>query len=409
MADLNPWEGVSIPGQQAAAPTPGPDRNTPLDNRAIRNMEILSGQAGEKPDHAVRFKDIEAIEARLFDVLQRNSGIFNAALARRIASQFEAIDMESKAVVGNINSSFEQLEGLVATFTQTFTDALDTTNVNIATNYYTIAQTDTAIAALETAVDSQIDGLSTSVSTLSSSVDGIEGVHAIRIDNNGYISGYGLISSLRDGLPTSDFIISDASFRVVNSAGAGNYTPFAVYPTTRTVDGVVVPAGVYAENLYVTRANVSDAAINSAKIAELGVETLNIADNAVTVPIAAFFNGPGGFNNVPSGGLELVFPRLDYPILISFGGAYDPANTTDLVTFRLQAFNGPTLVYQRSFGNLRSAAGLTLMEHHEAFIDAEQASWPGGANQRLLFQIFKTGSASFNAFRMYITCVTVKK
>lgn len=409
MPDINPWEGVVMPGQNPAPGNAGPVRNTPLDNRAIRNMEILAGQAGDPLEHAVRFKDVQELEAKLLDIIQRNSSIFSVALARRIESQFQAIDTESKGVAEQITASFQTLEGLVATFTQTFTDALDTTNTNITTNYYTIAQTDSAIAALETSVGSEINGLETSVSTLSSSVDGIEGVHAIRIDNNGYISGYGLISSIRDGLPVSDFIISDASFRVVNSAGAGNYTPFAVYPTTRIVDGVTVPAGVYAENLYVTRANVSDAAINSAKIAELGVETLNIADNAVTVPIAAFFNGPGGFNNVPSGGLELVFPRLDYPILISFGGAYDPANTTDVVTFRLQAFNGPTLVYQRSFGNLRSAAGLTLMEHHEAFIDAEQASWPGGANQRLLFQIFKTGSASFNAFRMYITCVTVKK
>jgi len=400
MPDINPWEGVTMPGQNPAPGNAGPVRNTPLDNRAIRNMEILSGQAGDPLEHAVRFKDVQELEAKLLDIIQRNSGLFAAALARRMEAQFQAIDTESKGIAGQINTTFDRisqevseeiaaletqvqgeisrLDGVDATLSTNLTSAINgvmseleenyytitqtdtaiaalntslstqigAVSSNLSTNYYTrsatdsaiaaastalqsqisdvsatltsdyytaaqtdtaiaaaqtaleaefgttiaaalasyytAAQTDSAIAALETSVTTELNGLETTVTTLSGSVDGIEGVHAIRINNNGHISGFGLISSIRDGLPVSDFIISDASFRVVNSAGAGNYTPFAVYPTTRTVDGVVVPAGVYAQDMFITRANITDAAINTAKIADAAITTAKIGDAQIT-------------------------------------------------------------------------------------------------------------------------------
>lgn len=475
MPDLSPWEGIAVQGQQPAAPTPGPDRNTPLESRALRDAQILAGQAGDPLEHAVRFKDVQEIEARLIDTIQRNADIFNASLVRLVQAQFGAIDTEARGVAASLDEAIKsvseatgqsisdlsasiqgeiarldqadatlstnltaQIDQAIADLDQNYytiaqTDAaisalstdlstqigavqsslatdyytrsgtdtaiaaattaletqindataallddyytavetdtaiaaattaleaqIGTTTATALSNYYTKAETDSAIAAVETSVGTEIDGLSTTVSSFQGAIDGIEGVHAIRINNNGHISGFGLISSIRDGLPVSDFIVSDASFKVVNSAGAGSYTPFAVFPTTRVVDGVTVPAGVYAQELFVTNANIQtlsgdkitantitsdkiaanavtadkiaagsvtagkisvadlsavsanlgsiqvgnaniqDAAITSAKISNLAVDTLKIAGNAVTI----FRNASGTVSNTANG------------------------------------------------------------------------------------------------------------
>jgi len=409
MPDINPWEGVAMPGQNPAPGNAGPVRNTPLDNRAIRNMEILSGQAGEPLDHAVRFRDIQELEAKLLDTIQRNSSIFSVALARRIESQFQAIDTESKGVAQEITASFQTLEGLVATFSETFTDALDTTNANIATNYYTIAQTDSAIAALETSVTTELNGLETSVTTLSGSVDGIEGVHAIQIDNNGYISGFGLISSIRDGLPVSDFIISDASFRVVNSAGAGNYTPFAVFPTTRTVDGATVPAGVYAQDMFITRANITDLAVNNAKISDLAVSTLKIQDNAVTVPVAISASNAVAFGTSFVNVLELSFARVNAPILISWGAFVNTTATGVSVDYQIQALNGGTVIWTRGFNGIQAAGGQNIMFYGESILETDQAFWPSNAVQTIRISLRRATAGSFNVLSRYIQVVAAQK
>ena len=351
-----------MPGQNPAPGNAGPVRNTPLDNRAIRSMEILSGQAGEPLDHAVRFRDIQELEAKLLDTIQRNSSIFSVALARRIESQFQAIDTESKGVAQEITASFQTLEGPVATFSETFTDALDTTNANIATNYYTIAQTDSAIAALETSVTTELNGLETSVTTLSGSVDGIEGVHAIQIDNNGYISGFGLISSIRDGLPVSDFIVSDASFKVVNTSGAGNYTPFAVFPTTRVVDGVTVPAGVYAQELFVTNANIQTLSgdkiivntLNGNKITANTItsDKINVSElSAITANLGTIQVGSANIANLAVERIKIAAGAVtSFNLLrtnVSFTGATTWGSDTLIGSHNVTMSSTPNLVPER--------------------------------------------------------------
>lgn len=129
-------------------------------------------------------------------------------------------------------------------------------DANLQTYYYTIAETDQAIASQTSTLSSQINGLTTSVQTLTNTTNGIDGVYGVKVNNNGHVSGFGLISSLRSGVAVSDFIVSDASFKLVNTSGQGEYTPFAVYPTSRVVDGVTVPAGVYINQAYITSANI---------------------------------------------------------------------------------------------------------------------------------------------------------
>lgn len=264
-----PWAGVQIERDAPPMRDMGIDRRGPVDERTLDKVEVLSGARGPKLDHAVRFRDLDVIFGDLQRTMRDLSAPVFGDLSRQIQGQFQAIDSESKALL------------------QFFNDAFDRTGENIET--------------VKTELETTQDGLSTSITQLQQTANGIDAVYGIRINNNGHVSGFGLISQLRNGQPVSDFIISDASFRIVNSSGAGNYTPFAVYPTGRIVDGHAVPAGVHAQDLYVTRANISvaaidtariaNAAITNAKIGNLEVDTIKIADGAISKVAVAQANG----------------------------------------------------------------------------------------------------------------------
>lgn len=288
MKEVNPWAGVAMQTGGSTATGQEVQRRGPVEQRVLENVEVLAGNRGEKLDHAVRFRDLNFFIDNLQAQFTSNSAAFAGEVTAKINRQFAAIDAESKAIVADFTAAFTQLDGLVATFSETFTAQLNTTNANIQTNYYTIAQTDQAIAAVQTTVNSQLNGFSTTITQLQSTANGIDATYGIRINNNGHVSGFGLISRLRNGQPVSDFIITDASFRVVNTSGQGNYTPLAVYPSGRVVDGVFVPAGVHAQDLYVTRANIANAAIDSARIADAAITNAKIADASITNAKIAF-------------------------------------------------------------------------------------------------------------------------
>ncbi|MBO9430624.1 hypothetical protein [Sulfitobacter sp. R18_1] len=146
-------------------------------------------------------------------------------------------------------------------------------------------------------IQSQFAAIDAESRYLVEQMGGIDQVWGIEHDLNGHITGAGLIHQIRNGEPVADFIIRDASLRVVNTSGEGDYTPFAVYPTGRTVNGVYIPPGVHAQDLWVNQANIANASIDTAhikdlavdtgKIKNLAVDTLQIAGEAVTVPATA--------------------------------------------------------------------------------------------------------------------------
>lgn len=368
--DVNPWEGVSIPAEQPRRPKPKIERRDPVAERTLNNAEVLAGTRGEKLDHAVRFRDLEKLRETLQGVIAKTNDMFEGDLSAKIKGQFAAIDAESQALVAelddafdNIRSELEDLDQLTADLTVYVDDELADNLAYIQQNYYTQTWVDQTLAALETDIESEFDdtyahlnqtyytksqthsaisadtatmqttvnGHTATLTTLGQSVDGIETVWGVENDINGHVTGVGLISKLVEGDPVSDFIIRDSSLRVVNSQGDGDYTPFAVYPTGRTVGGVYIPPGVHAKELWVNNANIANAAIDAAKIrdlsvitakiADLSVDTLKVAGEAITVPTASTGQvrtgndtwqiGATGTVNMPDFGRLLVFWSLE--------------------------------------------------------------------------------------------------
>ncbi len=98
--------------------------------------------------------------------------------------------------------------------------------------------------------------------------------YTVKIDNNGYVSGFGMASTTNTGTPSSTFAIRADSFYIASPEGPGvtPTMPFIVRTTETTTGGEVVPAGVYMRDAYI-----QNGSITSAKIANLAVDDAKIA------------------------------------------------------------------------------------------------------------------------------------
>lgn len=122
------------------------------------------------------------------------------------------------------------------------------------------ANADSALASNVTTLQTKVDGNTNSVQVLSQSVDGIKGKYGVRIDTNGYITGWELI-----GGATSGSMIIHVDNLLIGRPGATNQYPFVI----GVVDGV--------QRVSLSNAFIQDAAIVNAKIANLTVGRIKLA------------------------------------------------------------------------------------------------------------------------------------
>lgn len=122
----------------------------------------------------------------------------------------------------------------------------------------------------------RIDLIDVGPNALVPQVTSLNGKYTVKIDNNGYVSGFGLASTANDATPFSEFAIRADRFYVASPSGPGitPIIPFVVNTTTQTINGVSVPPGVYMDAAFIkngtiTNAKIGNAAIDDAKIANL--------------------------------------------------------------------------------------------------------------------------------------------
>lgn len=139
------------------------------------------------------------------------------------------------------------------------------------------------------------------------SINGLYAQYTLKVDVNGRISGFGLASSN----VASAFAINADRFYIV-SPDDPNYGDVGfVYNSGKSVDpetGTVLPKG-----LYLKAAFIKNASIGTAKIADLAVNTLKIAGNAVTVPLAVYTDATANVSE-GSGNTQvqsIVIPNID--------------------------------------------------------------------------------------------------
>jgi len=150
----------------------------------------------------------------------------------------------------------------------------DSTAATLVSDYLTETETNSAISSAVNTLATTVNGNTAAISTQATSINGLEAQYTVKIDNNGYVSGFGLASTTAvDGTPFSEFIVRADRF----SIGSGNtdIIPFVVTTTTTTLNGETVPAGVYIDQAYIKNGAISEAKIGTLSADKITTGTLD--------------------------------------------------------------------------------------------------------------------------------------
>lgn len=244
------------------------------------------------------------------------------------------------------------------------------------------AAADTTIASKITTLQTKVDGHTTSIQQVMSSVDGIEGKYALRIDSNGYITGWELI-----GGPSEGSMILHVDNFLVGRPGAAREYPFVI----GTVDGVT--------KISMSNTFIQDAAISSAKIKDLSVGTLKIAGEAVSSVAASTagneytISGTDGYKTVMSATPTCM---AGFPVLITFNAsAYVYENTSYLRLLRNGAvIGGQSDITVAAFGD-NAHFGIS-------YGYKDTAPWNGPVTYTIQIKV----GGSWQYTRLYSRCMT---
>jgi hypothetical protein len=169
------------------------------------------------------------------------------------------------------------------------------TTATLTTNYYTKTATDSAISsATQSLVSSSTLNNYTTTAALQAnyftkaSGTSLEGKYTVKVDLNGYVSGFGLASTANDAGASSTFSVRADSFYIASPSGPGisPTMPFIVRTSATNIGGVDVPAGVYITDGYIqngtiTNAKIANLAVDSAKIASLTADKITAGSISV--------------------------------------------------------------------------------------------------------------------------------
>jgi predicted phage tail protein len=175
---------------------------------------------------------------------------------------------------------------------------IDTVVASVGQANALIQQETQARADADGAAASQIGSLQTQVGnnyamiqSAYSSINGLSAQYTVKIDNNGYVSGFGLASYPVNGGIVSEFAVRADTFSVQlpGYSGVRPFTIGAVYGVPQVI---------------VSSALIGDASIVTAKIGDLQVNTFKLAGNSVSVP--SYIGGNGGASGISNG--QLIGP-----------------------------------------------------------------------------------------------------
>jgi uncharacterized protein YjbI with pentapeptide repeats len=139
---------------------------------------------------------------------------------------------------------------------------------------------DTALASdittLSSTVGDNTAAISTEATTRATQTGELYAQYTVKVQTNGYVSGFGLASTLKDATPFSEFAIVADAFTIapVNTDNTlADGSPFFHRTAATTINGVSVPAGTYMKSAYI-----HNASIVNAQIANLAVDDAKVAN-----------------------------------------------------------------------------------------------------------------------------------
>ena len=221
----------------------------------------------------------------LTDFVSGSSGAVQALTVRTTASEDSLVTQAGQitALESTVN---DPTNGVNATAT-----ALDSLTTEVSVIDGVVTSTSQSLSALSTTVGEN----TASISTQATSIDGVEANYSVKIDNNNRITGFGLLSTTSGSTPFSEFAVVADQFSIVDPASTSD-TPLQPFTVTASkivmgtdvqIDGGLVVSGtIKADRLSLNGTMFTTETVGSAVnlvIANGGVDTTQVADNAVTL------------------------------------------------------------------------------------------------------------------------------
>lgn len=255
-----------------------------------------------------------------------------ASVMASITSEHDARVSADNAITSSVTSQFSTVNGSISTLNST-TSTLTTNVSTLSNSVFTLtAQYD----ATQTSVQQEAQARSDADGTLFAR-------YSIKTDVNGYVSGYGLMSTANNSTPTSEFIVRADKFAIASPTGPG-ITPTVPFSVLTTTDAHGNAPGVYMD-----MAIMKAASITGAYIQDLAVDTIKISENAVIIAdYAEGINNMGVLNTV-SFSRTTEYRWEDDNTLVS-GPDIDTIRGKTSISLRFLFANNPNVLVQSDYG-----------------------------------------------------------
>lgn len=221
-------------------------------------------------------------------------------VAARVDSNTAAISVETSARAtadSALASQITTLEAVVGDNTsaiQTETTARTTADSALASQ----------ITTLQATVGDNTAAIQTEATVRADETGNLFAKYTVKVDVNGYVSGFGLASTANNATPFSEFAIRADRFYVASPSGPGitPIIPFIVNTTPQVVNGVDVPVGIYMDAAFIkngtiTNAKIGNATIDDAKIVSLTAAKITAGEISVGnyIQSSGFISGSQGW------------------------------------------------------------------------------------------------------------------
>lgn len=267
------------------------DHNTRAALQSIYDFLVVrNGDVGSKDDKFVTVAELAKAGVQVTSITGGNKGD-------------QSLGTPNSLALRNVSRSIEDLEDSVrasAFFTQLRSkiDRIDQFGAQVRQTQETLQSAFASLAQISTKLQAEAGNnlvLLEQIAKVSADLDGrLSAQWAVKIDINGYVSGFGLSSTANNDTPYSEFYIAADRFAIGSpgvprtdsggslSAPSTANVPFIVITTPTTLNGKTIAPGVYMRDVFI-----QNGSIVTAMIGDLQVDTVAIQNNAVTIPSGA--------------------------------------------------------------------------------------------------------------------------
>jgi hypothetical protein len=300
-----------------------------LTQQAFKTQQSATNAAGSSSSTQTNLGTIKPGQiAQIINDVQ--ASVFASQLWSDLGSRISLIQIDSTQNAADIKTETQKRINADNAIVQSTTTQFAVLSGNLAAvqqQVTTIANTVSAYSQTLTTLQSQVgnntSALQIEAATRANADNEMMAKFTVKIDQNGYVSGFGLMSTANNSTPYSQFIVRADQFAIGSPSGPG-ISPAIPFIVQTTYDSKGNPPGIYMDTAFIKQA---------------AVGTLLIDGNAVTVPASVY---------VPPSGVTLN--RLSNPfsafqvvgsLTVDFG-SYAPAVTVVMGSINLLTTGGYT-------------------------------------------------------------------